>query len=137
MLLQADEELRVNSNPTYALLLAFMACDGAAVDYLRGVKEMKGLSKSAIDKYDAQPSMARRLNIDLPLLMPEFDDRKMATVRAIDAVRRKRNGIVHSGDSATAAEAAAAIKAANDFVKLLGKHCLYDRHWVGQKKGPA
>jgi hypothetical protein len=80
--------------------------------------------------------MAYRLNVDLPLLIPEFNEESRVIIRAIDGLRRKRNDIVHSGESATTAEAGEAIKSANDFVKLLGRHCLYSDHWVGDIRLP-
>lgn len=118
-LLRAFEELSINRNPTWALLDIFMVVEIEVAQFVERSKIAKGISRSKLNDYRRDIGISYMLNVDLPLLLSPISDRERNVLAHADAVRRKRNQVVHAGAVVSAEEALHAINTANDLFGLL------------------
>ena len=120
-LLKAFEQLTVNHNPQYALLIAFIAAEVMLGYYLHEAKVKRGASKTKLDDYEEEVPFSYKLNIELPVLLGNIDENDRQTIAAVDKVRKKRNSIVHRGEDVSIEEALSGINAVGHLHDMLGK----------------
>jgi hypothetical protein len=118
ILVKAAEELRINQDFTYALLLGYFSIEHVLTDYLEDVKEKAGISKPTIKVYRGEIGMAYKINVELPLVV-RADHPVRQILPDLNAANSLRNAVVHKGRQATMQEAASVIQTADKLIKAL------------------
>jgi hypothetical protein len=118
-LLRAFEELSINENPKWALLDVFMATELAIAQFVNKAKIAKGVSKAKLEDFRRDIGISYMINVDLPLVLHPLAVNERKIIQNVDAVRKKRNDVVHEGAAVSKEEALFAINAASDLFKLL------------------
>jgi glycogen synthase len=94
----------------------FIFCETFIVEILKQIKISKGITNKKIKNIDIPISYL--LNIELPLVLNEFDESWKTVINNIDLVRSIRNKIVHDNYKPTRDEA---INSANYVRAFVGK----------------
>jgi hypothetical protein len=118
ILVKATEELKINQDYTYALLLGYFSIEHVLTEYLVDVKEKAGISKNIIKNYQGDIGMAYKINVELPLVV-RADHPVRQILPDLNAANTLRNAVAHKGRQATMKEAASVIQTADKLIKAL------------------
>ena len=118
LLIKAAEELKINRNCRYALLLAFIAAEQAITGFLRNVKTRRGVAPNKLRQYEADIGISYLMNVELPMVLYP-DERIQEVLPDLNGVNTIRNGVVHKIRDVNYAEAASAINTVGKLLQLL------------------
>jgi hypothetical protein len=96
-LLSANRELRVYKNYKYALLECFFIIENVIFNFIENKKIAKGISRKKLKESSNRVGISYLLNIELPMLVDNYDDKIKSLITSLDAVRKVRNDVVHNG----------------------------------------
>jgi hypothetical protein len=113
---KSREDIEIHDNYRLAILELFIFCETFIVEILKQIKISKGITNKKIKNIDIPISYL--LNIELPLVLNEFDESWKTVINNIDLVRSIRNKIVHDNYKPTRDEA---INSANYVRAFVGK----------------
>ncbi len=123
LLVKAFEEIRINKNFKYAFLEIFIVIEVLVSRFLRNLKLQNGVSKGKLDKYETEISISYMLNVEIPAFIADITEKERNLIGQIDSIRKKRNDIVHKGDTVNETDAIEAIKFTMklmEFIKIKG-----------------
>ena len=121
LFLRASREVYVTGNYKYALLEVFIFIEQIVYRSLKTMMAAKGISNNKIKDFEKEVGIAYKLNIDFPILLPDFHLHEQ-TFQDVDKIRKKRNAVIHNGDSVTKGEALFAIEASFKLYNILKGH---------------
>ncbi len=110
-LLSAKRERHVYKNYKYALLECFFIVENVVYNYIEEKKIAKGISRNKLKEASNRVGISYLLNIELPILIDNYDDTAKNLISSLDKIRKIRNDVVHNGDSVSEEEAENAISA--------------------------
>jgi hypothetical protein len=109
-------------NYKYAFLEIFMLLEVVTSRFLREKKIAAGVSKKRLNDYSKDLRISYMINVEVPIFIPPMTDAKREILARVDAIRNKRNKVIHDGYTVTENDARSAIETVQDFVCLLDKH---------------
>jgi hypothetical protein len=117
LLVNAFDELVVRRNATYAFLEAFIT---AELSLARAVQDYeKALSPAREENRKRDPGLRQMLEKDLPRVLGKLEAEEQAVLDSLNALRSRRNDVVHRGQKVSEADALAALNAVNRLILLL------------------
>jgi len=99
--------------------VGFAATELAIAQFVNKAKIAKGVSKAKLEDFRRDIGISYMINVDLPLVLHPLAVNERKIIQNVDAVRKKRNDVVHEGAAVSKEEALFAINAASDLFKLL------------------
>lgn len=119
-ILKASEELYVHKNYKYSLIESWTALEIAIVSYLTRIKLEKGISKKRIDNFEGEVGISYLINIELPLVHPDYNQNLKDLLVKIDVIRKLRNKVIHENKLVLESDATNAIKTLVEFLNYIG-----------------
>jgi hypothetical protein len=106
-----------------AVIECTIAMEVAVEQVVTSAKLKGGVSRKKLDEYKKEVGLGYQLNVDLPMILAPLTDDERGIIGAADAVRKRRNRIVHQGEQPTREEgqqAVSAVRALLDFLRSRG-----------------
>jgi hypothetical protein len=106
-----------------AVIECTIAIEIAVEQVVTSAKLKGGVSKKKLDEYKKEVGLGYQLNVDLPMILAPLTIDERGIIGAADAVRKRRNLIVHEGVQPTREEgqqAASAVRVLLDFLHSRG-----------------
>jgi hypothetical protein len=102
-----------------AIIECTIALEVAVAEVVAQAKLKLGVSKKKLDEYKKEVGLGYQLNVDLPMILAPLADSDRQLIGAADAVRKRRNEIIHQGAQATQEEGSQAVAAVRALLDLL------------------
>ncbi|MBL8288631.1 MAG: hypothetical protein JNL85_11670 [Rubrivivax sp.] len=102
-----------------AIVECTIALEIAVAEVVSAAKVKAGVSKKKLDEYKKEIGLGYQVNVDLPMLLAPLSDDERQVLGAADAVRKRRNEIIHAGAQPTREEGEQAVKAVRTLLDLL------------------
>ena len=109
----------LNRSGKTAVVECTIALEIAVSEVVTAAKLKGGVSKKKLDEYKKEVGIGYQLNVDLPIILAPFSDADRQILGAADAVRKRRNQIIHEGTQATREEGQQAVAAVRALLNLL------------------
>lgn len=119
--IKALEEIHIKKNFKYALLEVFIFVEQIIVKALKSIKLSKGISKTTIKDFEKEVGIGYFLNIEIPLVLDSYKENQ-TLFQNIDKVRKKRNNVVHRGETVSESEAKFALENSYNLFRLLSNY---------------
>lgn len=121
LFLKAHEAAYYRKNPRYALVESFSATEICVTNYLNQTKLGKGVSSTKLKAYHDEVPMGYKVNVEIPLLLEKLTFQEEEVLGTLNWLRKKRNAVVHQGESVSDEEAKKAVNAAGQLFDMLVK----------------
>lgn len=108
-LLSAKRELHVYKNYKYALLECFFIVENVIYNFIEEKKTSRGISRNKLKEASNRVGISYLINIELPMLVDNYDGKAKNLILSLDGIRKIRNNIVHNGGSVSKNEAENAV----------------------------
>jgi hypothetical protein len=118
-------------NYKYAFLETFMLLEVVTSDFLRYKKIAAGVSKTKLNDYSKDLRISYMINVEVPIFISPMTDAKREILGKVDAIRNKRNNVIHQGYTVNENDARSAIETVQYFVCLLDEHEPVERRRSG------
>lgn len=118
LIAKAARHISAFKNYKYGLLECFFAIESIIYQYVTMKKTEKGISIKKIKESTGRVGISYIINIEMPLLLNNYDLEAKSLLNEIDKIRKVRNEVVHQGAEVTKVQAEHAL----EFVKKL---CAY------------
>ena len=96
-----------------------MAMEIAVSEVVAEAKLRAGVSKKKLDEYKKEVGLGYQLNVDLPMLLSPLSNEERSLIGAADAVRKRRNAIIHEGIQPSRQEGEQAVAAIRKLLDML------------------
>lgn len=116
--IKAQEEIYINKNFKYALLEVFIFVEQILVRALKTIKISKGISNQTIKNFNKEVGIGYMLNVEIPLVIEDYALHK-EVFSNVDKIRKKRNDVVHNGETVSEEEARFAVDNSYTLYNLL------------------
>jgi len=108
-----------------AVIECTIAIEVAVEEVVTAEKLKRGVSKTKLDEYKNEVGLGYQLNVDLPMILAPLTDSERTILGAADAVRKRRNEIVHRGaqpDREEGQRAVGTVRSLLDLLRARGYH---------------
>jgi hypothetical protein len=119
LFLRAHEAAYYRRNFRYALLEAFTAVEVCVSRFLNTAMISRGVSKGKLEEYESEVSMAYKLNIELPLLLNNINNKEREVIGSVDKLRKLRNAVIHTGRPVSEVEAKESVRVTGALFDML------------------
>jgi hypothetical protein len=119
LFLKAHESAYYRKNSRYALVESFSATEICITNYLNHAKLGKGVSNTKLKDYQDEVPMGYKVNVEIPLFLEKLTSQEEQVLGALNWLRRKRNAVVHQGESVSDDEAKKAVNTAGKLFDML------------------
>jgi hypothetical protein len=100
----AQRAVELHRSGKTAIVECTIALEIAVSEVVSAAKMEAGVSKKKLDEYKKEIGLGYQMNVDLPMLAGPLSDDERQVLGAADAVRKRRNEIIHAGAQPTCEE---------------------------------
>jgi hypothetical protein len=102
-----------------AVIECTIAVEVSVSQLVAAEKLKRGVSKRKLDEYKKEVGIGYQLNVDLPMLLAPLTLEERGLIGAVDAIRKRRNEVIHEGAQPDREEGQRAVKTVRDFLNFL------------------
>ena len=102
-----------------AVIECTIAVEVAVSELVAAEKLKRGVSKKKLDEYKKEIGIGYQLNVDLPMLLAPLSAEERGLIGAVDAIRKRRNAVIHEGAQPDREEGQRAVAAVREFLNFL------------------
>lgn len=102
-----------------AIIECTIAVEVSVSEIVAEEKLRRGVSKKKLDEYKKEVGIGYQLNVDLPMLLSPLTPEERGLIGAVDAIRKRRNEVIHQGAQPDREEGRRAVKAVREFLEFL------------------
>jgi hypothetical protein len=110
-LLNAQRQSSLYKNYKYSLLDCFFIIEYVIFQYVQDKKLEKGISMNKLKDYSQRVGISYMINVELPMLVEDYNDDVKSLVIELDKVRKIRNDVVHQAKTVSMEQATIALTA--------------------------